>query len=191
MRIAEILAAAEASAQEIRDAAQARADARIAEADRAAALRVQAADDEAADVLAQAATAAAAADHDAQARATATTDGAHQEAARIVAEAAAKGEELRRHAHQEAREIVGQAHAAARQALHEGEELSGDLQELSGSLRTNAERLLRDIRATHARLVANLDQAAPAGSGRSARPDPRGDVPADFSADVPEFLPDR
>ena len=47
--------------------------------------------------------------------------------------------------------------------MREGTDLSGNLSELSASLRKNAERLLRDVHLAHARLTANLDQATPPG----------------------------
>ena len=65
--------------------------------------------------------------------------------------------------------MLVEARAAAREVLREGEEISGNLRELGDALRTNAERLLRDIRLTHAELIARLDRADPAGwSGTGA-----------------------
>ena len=63
-------------------------------------------------------------------------------------------------------------------------EYPGDLRDLSSSLRTNAERLMRDVSAAHGRLVAGLDQAAPADTTPRRRPREAGPVD-----DVPEFLP--
>ena len=212
-RIAGILAAAERSADEIRETAEQRADARIAEADRAAELRVRAADDEAADVIAEAEAtarariaaaheevrqiheAAAAAREHAELQAGQTVAAADEQARRTVAQAQTEAEsllteageqadDLRRTARAEAREIIGEAHTVAREAMHEGERLTGDLRDLSSSLRTNAERLMRDVSAAHGRLVAGLDQAAPADTTPRRRPREAGPVD-----DVPEFLP--
>ena len=84
--------------------------------------------------------------------------------------------------------------------MRDGGELSDHLRQLSDSLRTNAERLLRDIRLAHGTLTARLDQvdtgtpevraartsSSAARSGRSpTEPPPDGD----FS--IPEFIPRR
>jgi hypothetical protein len=73
--------------------------------------------------------------------------------------------------------------------LEDGTELSGDLSDLSNSLRANAERLLRDIKMAHAAMVSRLDQASgePAGDRYRAR---RTASPVD-DLDVPEFTPPR
>jgi hypothetical protein len=85
--------------------------------------------------------------------------------------------------------------------LHDGTTLSGHLQELSDSLHRNAERLLNDVKLAHARLSADLDQAAPAGAADPAPTASRGTLSAsaptpprrgpngDF--EVPEFVPGR
>jgi hypothetical protein len=91
-------------------------------------------------------------------------------------------------------------------------ELTENLRELGGSLRSNAERLLRDVLKVHGQLVAHVDavEAAPAAApsrssssssrerdrsprdrdDRASRPArngrPRGD---DDELDVPEFIP--
>jgi hypothetical protein len=66
--------------------------------------------------------------------------------------------------------------------LREGEQLSGNLRELSDALRVNAERLLRDVRAAHEELKSRLDAV-----DLDRRPPPTPQPPPDL--DVPEFLP--
>ena len=149
-RMAEILEAAERSAEQIRQEAERRMRERIAEGDRAAQHRIQAAEAEALEVLAN----------------------AQNEAEKIVDAA-----------HEEARGIVAEASGSAREVLRDGTELSGNLRELSDSLRTNAELLLRDVRLAHAEMTARLDQAAPHAAQRTPVPD--------VDLDVPEFHPGR
>src|SRR5205823_12769254 len=96
------------------------------------------------------------------------------------------------------------AHGAARDVLTEGSELSGNLSDLSDSVRRNAERLLKDVKLAHARLTAELDQATPNGgpggtsaaapapaTARPPRRRERGAPPdrRDTDFDIPEFLP--
>ncbi len=80
--------------------------------------------------------------------------------------------------------------------MRDGAEVSQNLRDLSASMRTNAERLLRDVRLTHGSMTARLDQAVPGGSAGSPRKDtslPHArrrdhDEPGD-DLDVPEFMP--
>ena len=163
--VAAIVAAAEQAAEELRAAAEERANARIAEAERAARLRVQAADEEAHEVRAE----------------------ALQAADELRLAAAAKADAERERAHARARELLAEARAAARDVLREGEQLSGHLRELSDSLRVNAERLLRDVRAAHDELKARLDAV-----DVDRRPAPRRTAePEAPELDVPEFIPRR
>ena len=161
-RVAEILASAERAGEDMRAEAERRLRDRIAEADRAASARVSAAEAEALEMLAA----------------------AQSEAEKLVREATERAEEVRDAARQDAREIVAEASAAAREVLRDGTDLSGHLRELSDSLRTNAELLMRDIKFAHAEMTARLDQ----GEGGSSGSDPLGDVP---ELDVPEFHPGR
>ena len=154
-RVAEIIAAAEAAAEELRQQAERRLRERIAEGDRAAANRIEAAEAEALEILA----------------------GAQEQVDKILEEARA-----------EARQLVAEASGSAREVLRDGTELSGNLRELSDSLRTNAELLLRDVRLAHAEMTARLDQVQPAGSVPGA-PEPR-TVEVD-ELEVPEFHPGR
>jgi hypothetical protein len=55
-------------------------------------------------------------------------------------------------------------------------------------LRTNAERLLRDVRLAHGSMTARLDQAGPPG-GLGPASSRRGLDEPDEDLDVPEFIP--
>ena len=226
-KVAAIVEAAERAAEDLRLKTEEKVRERIAEADRAADLRVEAAEAEARELVDAARREAAAAEaearegvrliHERAAQARARGRGAEgrggsrgrREALRVRAAADAYAEETREDAKRAAREIIAEAHAAARDVLHDGTTLSGNLQELSDSLHRNAERLLNDVKLAHARLTADLDQAAPPGGidrrrglhavtvgsvspGFASKPDPvvsrkRGDD--DF--EIPEFLPGR
>ena len=79
----------------------------------------------------------------------------------------------------------------------EGLELVENLREMGDVLRSNAERLLRDVQAIHSRMVAELDQAdagvprrpraRPLRAAGRRRAAPRRRPSEDF--DVPEFIP--
>jgi pimeloyl-ACP methyl ester carboxylesterase len=178
-QVARIVEAAEKAAEAMRRGAERRADDRIAEADRAADLRVQAAEDEAADLLAEArdraadtveeARKAVAHIHETAERVRGEADAHHREvAARAEAEARLVLQEAEEHsrdvrtsARDEARTILNDAHATAREVVREGEELTGNMRELAGSLVRNAEKLMRDIHSVNGELVARLDAAKP------------------------------
>jgi hypothetical protein len=183
-RVASIVEAAEQAAEDIRRQTEARANDRIAEADRASQLRVDAAEAESRDLLEEArkegerlkaeAKAAVAHIHERAAKARfdadqhkeATVREARDEAAAVKAEAEAYAAEITRRAKSDARDVIGEAHGVAGEVMREGTQLSGNLTDLSASLRKNAERLLRDVHLAHARLTAELDQATPVvGSG--------------------------
>ena len=87
-----------------------------------------------------------------------------------------------------ARELVSEARQATREVLRDGEALSGHLRELSEALRTNAERLLRDVRAAHDELKARLDRADPDLTASRADRRPGSRRPRRDEPDVPEFL---
>lgn len=163
-RVAEILAAAEHAAEGLRLEAERRMRDRIAEGDRAASNRIEAAEAEALEVLAN----------------------AQEEAEKIRAEAEEVAKKTRDAARVEARQIVRDAGDAARDVLRDGTQLSGNLRELSDSLRTNAELLLRDVRLAHSEMTARLDQL------EAADADLAGARSADVDElDVPEFHPGR
>jgi hypothetical protein len=209
-RVGSIVAEAEAMAQRLRDSTEVRVAQRIQEADRAADLRVAAAEQEAAEILADAQARAEALESEVR---EATTnerlvtaaqvrdleDAARREAERVQAEAATEAATQRERARDDARALVGEARDAARAVLREGEQLSANLSEMGQSLRVNAERLLRDVRAAHNQLIATLDRITPAGAGelraRRVRPSERSAEPsggrddAGADIDVPEFIP--
>jgi cell division septum initiation protein DivIVA len=221
-KVAAIVEAAERAAEDLRLKTEERVRERIAEADRAADLRVEAAEAEAreiveaaqreADALVQQARRDVQGVHDEAARARSE---AEAEAARVRAEVEAYAKEAKQAARDDARAIIAEAQAAARGVLTDGTELSGHLNELGDSLRRNAERLLNDVKLAHARLTADLDQAAPAGvdsaprASRGAAPAPApgfasrpSDEPrpprrgvarsgGDDDFEIPEFLPGR
>jgi cell division septum initiation protein DivIVA len=110
---------------------------------------------------------------------------AEAEALEILAAAQEQADKLVDDARRQARDIIGEAGAKSREVLRDGTELSGHLRELSASLRSNAELLLRDVRDAHAEMTARLDQAAPA----DTRPAASSADLDDF--DVPEFHPGR
>ena len=110
---------------------------------------------------------------------------AEAEALEVLSAAQDEVERLRESAREDARDIIAEARGVAREVLRDGTELSGNLRELSDSLRANAELLLRDVRMAHAQMNARLDQAAP--------DTPPADRPSALAAelDVPEFHPGR
>jgi vacuolar-type H+-ATPase subunit H len=218
-KVAAIVEAAERAAEDLRLRTEERVRERIAEADRAADLRVAAAEAEAREIvdaarregeeLVEQARRDVQGVHDEAARAR--TD-AEAEAARVHAEVEAYAKDARQAARDDARAILAEAQAAARGVLTDGTELSGHLNELSDSLRRNAERLLNDVKLAHARLTADLDQATPAGvdaeprasrtdpapgfassPAREPRPPRRGATRSrgDDDFEIPEFLPGR
>ena len=201
-----ILVQAEHEAQQLRELTERRVDERIAEADRAAALRVEAAENEAHDILdaahieAERTRAAAAAQGEeagriAAQRARDLEGAARKEAERIRAEADAYSTEMRTAAADDAGQITREARTVARDVLAQGTELSKHLDQLSGSLRSNSERLLRDVRDAHGRLTAALGDARVVEldrRGRGASQPPRRRARSasdDDDLDVPEFIP--
>ncbi|WCB94846.1 hypothetical protein DSM104299_03585 [Baekduia alba] len=225
-KVAAIVEAAERAAEDLRLKTEERVRQRIAEADRAADLRVEAAEAEAREIVEQARRDAEAlisqARHDVQGvhdEAARARNDAEAEAARVHVEVETYAKDAKQAARDDARSIVGEAHSAARGVLTDGTELSGHLQELSDSLRRNAERLLNDVKLAHARLTADLDQAAPGGVDTAPRasrgPDAATGAPAspgfasrpsaptpsrrgagagsgsDDDFEIPEFLPGR
>ncbi len=80
---------------------------------------------------------------------------------------------------------MGEAHEIAGEAAREGAELSNNLRELGVSLRSNAERLMRDVRLIHGSMVGHLghDERVEPVAGT-----PRFEEPVE-DLDVPEFVP--
>src|SRR5947209_7456811 len=212
-RVASIVAAAEAAAERMRSEAEERMRARIAEGDRAADNRVKAAEEEAEEIvrLAQAEATrlrdtARAVDEGAQT--TATTEAltivgrAQEEAEKSVREANATATRVREEAEERARGLLSDARDTAGGVRAEGLEIVANLRQMGDSLRSNAERLLRDVQLLHSRMVAEIDrvdgglsaggrrgpardQAASAAPARSVGELPEGSD----DLDVPEFIP--
>ena len=189
-----------APAAELRANAEQRARERIAEGDRGAAARVEAAEAEASELLGAAHAEAGQRRSEAESNALEIVARAQQEADSARQQAAAQAAETRASAEDEAHALVRDARAAARETLKEGTALSDDLRQLGESLMVNADRLLRDVREAHDRLVAALERfgpdpqprtdpdrrPAPARKGAAARP--RASLPGE-ELDVPEFIP--
>ena len=215
-KVAAIVEAAERAAEEMRIKTEDKVRSRIAEADRAVELRVEAAEVEAREILDAARAEAAGMEAEAREsvraiheRAAQAREEAERRKAELLSEAGSAAARVRgdaesfaadaqREAREEARAILAEAHAAARGVLEDGTELSGHLSELSESLRRNAERLLNDVKLAHARLTADLDQATPPGGSidtapraTRSRPSPPRRGPSDDDFEVPEFLPGR
>jgi hypothetical protein len=218
-RVSAIVGAAEEAAERIRAEAEWRMRERVAEGARAAEQRIRAAEEEADELLDAArrqaehlvvtaqAEAEAARTHAAE-RAGAEVRAAEEEAARLRNDAQLEADAVRGDAQasadleragaaREAQELVVTARSAADAARDQGKELTGNLHELSSSLRANAERLMRDIHRTHQALTAQLDAvegiarprlgdgSAPDESRREPLPRAAGDF------DVPDFIPSR
>jgi cell division septum initiation protein DivIVA len=113
---------------------------------------------------------------------------AEAEALEVLSAAQDEADKVRESAREDACDIIGEARAIAREVLRDGTELSGNLRELSDSLRANAELLLRDVRLAHAEMTARLDQSG-IPSGEDLRVS-RGPAPTS-DLDVPEFHPGR
>jgi len=94
---------------------------------------------------------------DAEALVTQAT-GRAEAAVREANETAVK---TRREAHDKAREMLRGARQTAGEVRADGAELVSDFQELSESLRSNADRLLRDIISIHSNMLAQIDRVDP------------------------------
>jgi cell division septum initiation protein DivIVA len=149
-RVAAIVEAAERAADELREQTRREADELLAAADRDQATRLADAETQAREIL-----------EAARREAHGLVAEARDEAAALRAGTEGDAAGLRRDAEAQAREIVTGAHATARHVLRDGTALSEQLDQLSGSLRRNAERLLRDIQLAHVAMVAELEDAAP------------------------------
>ncbi len=95
--------------------------------------------------------------------------------------------------------MLRDARATAGSVQTEGLEIVSNLRAMGDSLRSNAERLLRDVQLVHSRMVAQIDRtdgglppAGRSGAGISARRGVSGRAAARDVADdldVPEFIP--
>jgi vacuolar-type H+-ATPase subunit H len=213
-RVGSILSAAEVAADRIRSDAEARVRDRIAEGDRAAGYRVQAAEEEAAEILAGARTEAErllreARERDEEAKTTATSEAltiigkAQQNAEETLSQASASAGRTRLEAESYSSELLSEARVTAQEVRSEGLELVANLRQMGDSLRANAERILRDVQGIHSQMVVRIDRAeARRSSGAEARRPrsegsrgtPRAALDAHGDADipdVPEFIPRR
>ena len=204
-RVASILVAAETTADEVRQEAEIRVRARIAEGERAGQNRVDAAEAEATELIAGARSEAQrlareARERDEAARTTATREAlaiiarAQESADETLATAAEAATRSRSEAERSSREMLTDAHTTADAVRSEGMELVGNLRAMGDSLRANAERLLRDVQSLHSQMISRIEvveatrHAAIDGRSRAGRPGPEagGD-----DVDVPEFIPRR
>ncbi len=217
-RVASIVAAAEAAAERMRREAEERMTCRIAEGDRAADNRVKAAEDEAEEIVQLAQSEAtrlreSARTESKQQKTAAATEAlavvgrAQEEADKTLAEAKAAAAKTKEDAEQQSRDLLREARTTATDVRTEGLEIVSNLREMGDSLRSNAERLLRDVQLVYSRMVAQIDRTdgglppgarsgtpinarRGAGGRTSTRPSARdrpGDRPDDL--DVPEFIP--
>src|SRR5271165_5402320 len=162
--VADIVAAAERAAAELREQGEARARERIAEADRAAANRVQAAEEEAQEILHAARSQAESARND-----TLSVVGEiHAEAERVRSEARQEAEQMRESSQREAMRARTDAGLQAEEQLslaraQAEEALASARAEAAGLLadaREQAERLLAGSREESARNLAHLQGKA-------------------------------
>jgi hypothetical protein len=132
---------------------------------------------------------------------------AEHEAREIRREAEAWAAEKRADGERRARDLASEARLVAGEVRAEGLELTENLRELGGSLRANAERLMRDVLKVHNQLSAHIDQVDPGPPPSSRSRERDRDLPrrssgaseprngarrrADDDLDVPEFIPQR
>jgi vacuolar-type H+-ATPase subunit H len=200
-RVAAILEAAEQSAKRMLEQTEERVRERIAEGERAAQNRITAAEEEAAEILAQARAEAEKAKGDATGEALAIMARAQEDADSVLSEARQEALKATDAAQERSRELLRGARATAGEVQTEGLEIVGDLRELGDAMRSNAERLLRDVQGIHSALVERLDQIDGAfaaadreqGGRPRARPARDRELPAPPDngevLDVPEFIP--
>jgi vacuolar-type H+-ATPase subunit H len=129
---------------------------------------------------------------DATSEAWAIVGRAQKNADKVLGEAREDAGRMRSEAETRAREILRDARSAASDVRTEGLEIVDNLREMGDSLRSNAERLLRDVQMIHSRMLAQLDRVD---GGITPEPAPRRGRSARSEADegdafdVPEFIP--
>jgi vacuolar-type H+-ATPase subunit H len=179
-QVAAIVGAAEESAKRMVQQTEERVRERIAEGERAAQNRVTAAEEEADELR-----------HEAEGKALDIVARAEENADKVLGQAREDAAQMRAEAEARARDVLRDARTAASDVRTEGLEIVDNLREMGDSLRSNAERLLRDVQMIHSRMLAELDRVdggiapEPTPRRRSARP-PTGEGDA---FDVPEFIP--
>jgi vacuolar-type H+-ATPase subunit H len=143
---------------------------------------------------------AAAAKTQATSEALAIVARAQDSADETLAEANGAATKAKTEAETRSRELLREARITAGDVRTEGLELVENLRQMGDSLRSNAERLLRDVQMIHSRMVAQIDRAdggagatgVPGSSrrapdrGRSVMPGPLADGEV---IEVPEFIP--
>jgi vacuolar-type H+-ATPase subunit H len=180
---------------------------RIAEGDRAAENRVNAAEEEASELVKLAQREAIRIQAEAEEAKKAAGDqaltivaDAHNTADWIVADARGEAADVRAEAEERARTLIADARDTAAGVRAEGLELVSNLREMGDALRANADRLLRDIQTIHSRMTRDLDRVDTGGdagsvtASRRRRPseEPEPSLsPGGEVLDVPEFLPRR
>ena len=185
-----IVEAAEVAAADIEAAAQKKLDAQRAQLEAEYASRRQALEEEVGRIRKEAVEAAERARSEAEEYARTERQSASDEARR-----------LREESRREAAERVAGAEKAADEALADARAVSGGLKRLGQALEEHAERILRDVRAGHKRLHADLRVASegspsspresarrtapPASSDRAPRPSRRRPL---NDIDVPEWV---
>jgi hypothetical protein len=200
-RVAAIISAAEDTAAEVLRDTETRMKARIAEGERAAQFRIVAAEDEAQELVAIAQSEAdrlarEGRERDEAARTKATNEAleimarAQQDADAALSAATATAARLRSEAERESRERLRQARAAADAAHTEGLELVDNLRAMGDSLRSNADRLLRDVRSLHGQMIARIE-VAEGDQPVDGVPDEARSPRRNADIDVPEFIPPR
>jgi cell division septum initiation protein DivIVA len=135
---------------------------------------------------------------EAERKAAALIDAARAEAARIRRAAESDAKRTHAEAEEHARRLVLDARASADGVRAEGMELVSNLREMGDVLRSNAERLLHDIQSIHTRMVGELTDVDPGGTGEAGAPteapqvaaaDEGGPAPEpDDALDVPDFV---
>jgi cell division septum initiation protein DivIVA len=118
------------------------------------------------------------------------TESAEAEARRVRAAAAAEGARTREEAEEHARRLILDARATADGVRAEGMEVVSNLRQISDTLRELSERVLRDVEAIHARMVGELERAAPgdAVTEEPAATAPLAEPAARDQLDVPDFV---
>ncbi len=122
---------------------------------------------------------------------------AQDNAEATLAEATAAATKAKTEAETRSRELLREARITAGDVRTEGLELVENLRQMGDSLRSNAERLLRDVQMIHSRMVAQIDRVdGGAGATGQSRRDPardrslRPETLTDGEViEVPEFIP--
>lgn len=185
-RVAQIIAAAEDSAKRMLEQAEERVRERIAEADRAAENRVRAAEEEAEEIRALAQAEAAKTISDAAGEALTIVARAQESADSVMSDATAAAVVERDEIEARSRDLLYEARTTASDVRTEGLEIVSNLREMGDSMRSNAERLLRDVQRIHTQLLARLDRIE-----AEPRPEPAAAVRPQAGGETPQTAPSR